>query len=105
MSASDVPLLERANAAFTRDCAAGDGTRSYCLSMGATLDAYAAFHRKVFAPETPCVERRVLIVRESFSDVVGVGHAHMGLQRFLALGLAQAPHKRRRRRTPEHQRQ
>ena len=31
---------------------------------------------------------RVLVVRESFSDIVGVGHAHMGLQRFMALGLA-----------------
>ena len=30
----------------------------------------------------------MLVVRESFSDIVGVGHAHMGLQRFLALGLA-----------------
>ena len=81
-------LEERATAAFQRNCAAGDGERSHCLTMGSTLDAYAKFHHRMFAPETPCGERRVLIVRESFSDVVGVGHAHMGLQRFMALGLA-----------------
>ena len=49
--------------------------------MGDTLRSYAAFHQRTFDPATPCGERRVLVVRESFSDVVGVGHAHMGLQR------------------------
>ena len=83
-------FLERADAVFATKCAqrGRDNSSDSCLNMGATLDAYAAFHRRMFAPETPCAERRVLIVRESFSDVVGVGHAHMGLQRFLALGLA-----------------
>ena len=81
-------LLQRAEEAFATNCAVSSGGRTHCVSFGATLEAYAAFHRRVFAPETPCAERRVLVVRESFSDVVGVGHAHMGLHRFLALGLA-----------------
>ena len=80
-------LLRRADEAFAASCATGTN-RSTCRRMGATLDAYAAFHHRVFAADTPCSARRVLIVRESFSDVVGVGHAHMGLQRFMALGLA-----------------
>ena len=81
-------LLSRADTAWKQYCGKSDGNRSHCLSMEATLDAYAAFHRRVFAKSTPCAERRVLVVRESFSDIVGVGHAHMGLQRFMALGLA-----------------
>ena len=81
-------LLARANGRFESTCLNSTVDRSHCKSMGPTLRAYAAFHRRVFAADTPCAERRVLIVRESFSDIVGVGHAHMGLQRFLAVALA-----------------
>ena len=77
-------LLARADARFEATCANATAGRDHCTSMGATLSAYAAFHRRVFDPATPCAERRVLVVRESFSDIVGVGHAHMGLQRFMA---------------------
>jgi len=52
------------------------------------MRAYATFHARVFAPATPCSERRVLVVRESFSDAVGVGHLHLGLMRFVALAMA-----------------
>ena len=86
-------LLSRADANFEATClnasfAKQEGERSHCTTMGSTLRNYAAFHKRVFDPATPCEERRVLIIRESFSDIVGVGHAHMGLQRFLALGIA-----------------
>ena len=82
-------LLARADARFEATCLNGNTTsRNHCMAMGRTLTSYAAFHTRVFDEATPCSERRVLIVRESFSDIVGVGHAHMGLQRFLALGLA-----------------
>ena len=83
-----ISLLERAEMAFAQQCATVDSARGHCKSMGKVLDSYAAFHLRMFAPDTPCAERRVLVVRESFSDIVGVGHAHMGLQRFLAMGLS-----------------
>ena len=82
-------LLARADARFEATCLNTTTTeRTHCKAMRQTLTSYAAFHNRVFDEATPCAERRVLIVRESFSDIVGVGHAHMGLQRFLALGLA-----------------
>ncbi len=80
-------LTARAEAAFESKCANKRHDRSHCKSMVDTLEGYAAFHRRVFSPETPCAGRRVLVVRESFSDIVGVGHARQNMQRFLAIGM------------------
>ncbi|KAL1525502.1 hypothetical protein AB1Y20_020358 [Prymnesium parvum] len=55
--------------------------------LRAVMHAYARFHRRVFAADTPCASRRVLLVRESFSDAVGVGQMHFGFLRWLALSL------------------
>ena len=77
----------RADEAFARLCGAA-GADGSCGTMPAVLDRYASFHRRAFAPEASCSERRVLIVRESFSDQVGIGHVHLSFQRFTALALA-----------------
>ena len=76
--------LARASAAFGEQCS---GT-ARCPSLPTVLASYAQFHRRMFDPETPCSERRVLVIRESFSDIVGVGQLHLGFQRLTALALA-----------------
>ena len=76
--------LARAAAAFGEQCS---GT-ARCPSLPTVLASYARFHRHVFDPQTPCSERRVLVIRESFSDIVGVGQLHLGFQRLTALALA-----------------
>ncbi|KAL1499329.1 hypothetical protein AB1Y20_011537 [Prymnesium parvum] len=75
-------------AAFDRVCGSGRANHSHCTSLAPLLRAYASFHRRVFSPATPCAARRVLLVRESFRDVVGLGHARMGLHRMLPLAIA-----------------
>jgi hypothetical protein len=68
-------------AAFTRRC-------SSCPQLQAVMDAYAAFHARVFDdPKLPCAERRVLLVRESFSDAVGIGQMHISFHRYVALAV------------------
>ena len=81
------PVLARAQRSFSQTCgvAQPDGT---CKALLAVVHRFAAFQKRVFAPDTPCIERRVLVIRESFSDAVGVGHLHNGFVRFLALALA-----------------
>jgi hypothetical protein len=81
------PVLARAQRSFSQTCgvAQPDGT---CKALLAVVHRFAAFQKRVFAPDTPCSERRVLVIRESFSDAVGVGHLHNGFVRFLALALA-----------------
>ena len=81
------PVLARAQRSFSQTCgvAQPDGT---CKALLPVVHRFAAFQKRVFAPDTPCFERRVLAVRESFSDAVGVGHLHNGFVRFLALALA-----------------
>ena len=83
----DIPVLARAQRSFSQTCgvAQPDGT---CKALLAVVHRFAAFQKRVFAPDTPCIERRVLVIRESFSDAVGVGHLHNGFVRFLALALA-----------------
>lgn len=81
------PVLARAQRSFSQTCgvAQPDGT---CKALLPVVHRFAAFQKRVFAPDTPCIERRVLVIRESFSDAVGVGHLHNGFVRFLALALA-----------------
>ena len=81
------PVLARAQRSFSQTCgvAQPDGT---CKALLAVVHRFTAFQKRVFAPDTPCIERRVLVIRESFSDAVGVGHLHNGFVRFLALALA-----------------
>ena len=71
--------------AFLQKCATPN--QEHCTSMPHVLHAYAEFHKRMFAPETRCEDRRILVVRESFKDVVGVGHMRMGLHRFMAIAL------------------
>eukprot|EP00966_Prymnesium_polylepis_P200428 4644519-Prymnesium_polylepis.1 len=69
------------NAAFASQCA------EPCPELQSAMDGYAAFHQRVFDPQAPCAARRVLVVRESFSDAVGIGQMHSGFQRWVALAL------------------
>ena len=83
----------RAEEAFITRCgsngtAASRPRHPHCRAMLPVLRSYAAFHARAFAPETRCDERRVLVVRESYRDVVGMGHIRMGLHRFLAVAIA-----------------
>lgn len=81
------PVLARAQRSFSQSCGVAQPDGS-CKSLLAVMHRFAAFQKRVFAPDTPCAERRVLVIRESFSDAVGVGHLHNGFVRFLALALA-----------------
>ena len=76
----------RSNAAFLEHCV--NPSQNHCNAMEPVLHSYADFHKRMFAPETRCEDRRILLVRESFKDVVGVGHMRMGLHRFMAAALS-----------------
>lgn len=74
----------KAEAAFAAACTQSER----CASLPRVMKSYARFHRRQFAPETLCEERRVLLIRESFSDAVGIGHVQMSVQRFTALAIS-----------------
>ena len=77
-------LLDNANQLFIKQCAG----RPSCPGLAHVMSAYAAFHKRVFDPATPCSQRRVLVIRESWSDIVGIGQMHYGFQRLTALAVA-----------------
>ena len=81
------PVLARAQRTFSQTCGVAQSDGS-CKALLEVVHRFAAFQRRVFASDTPCSERRVLVIRESFSDAVGVGHLHNGFVRFLTLALA-----------------
>ena len=81
------PVLARAQRAFSQTCGVAQADGS-CKSLLEVVHRFAAFQRRVFASDTPCSERRVLVIRESYSDAVGVGHLHNGFVRLLTLALA-----------------
>ena len=81
------PVLARAHRTFSQTCGVAQPDGS-CKALLEVVHSFAAFQQRVFASDTPCSERRVLVIRESFSDAVGVGHLHMGFVRFLTLALA-----------------
>ena len=81
------PVLVRAQRTFNQTCGVAQPDGS-CTALLEVLHRFAAFQQRVFASDTPCSGRRVLVIRESFSDAVGVGHLHKGFVRFLTLALA-----------------